>query len=107
MECPKCKTQNSDLEQFCRRCHMTLRYKCPSCGSAQRHGGKCDACGVDFAKFATMLIAQEQSRVDRQHEKIRGKASACKQLLLLPITGGFSLVRRLLRRDGWLTGRDA
>ena len=78
---------------------MTLLYRCPSCGASQRHGGKCDACGVDFAKFAAMLIAQEQSRVDREHEKIRGKAAAWKQLLLLPVTGGFSLVKLLLRRS--------
>ena len=84
---------------------MTLLYKCPSCGSAQRHGGKCDKCGVDFAKYAAMLISQEQARVDRQHEKRRGTSETWKQLLLLPLTGGFSLVRRLLRRDGWIAGR--
>lgn len=100
MECPKCKAANSDAAQFCTRCHMTLLYKCPSCGAAQRHGGKCDGCGVDFAKFAAMLIAQEQTRADREHEKTREKAAAWKQLILLPVTGGFSLVRHLLRRGG-------
>ena len=99
MECPKCKAANSDAAQFCTRCHMTLLYKCPSCGATQRHGGKCDACGVDFAKFAAMLIAQEQTRVDREHEKAREKAAAWKQLILLPFTGGFSLVKHLLRRS--------
>lgn len=98
MECPKCKAANSDAAQFCTRCHMTLLYKCPSCAATQRHGGKCDSCGVDFAKYGTMLIAQEQSRVDREHEKTRGKAAAWKQLILLPVTGGFSLVKHLLRR---------
>lgn len=99
MECPKCKTANSDAAQFCTRCHATLLYKCPSCGAAQRHGGKCDACGIDFAKYAVMLIAQEQSRADREHEKVREKAAGWKQLILLPVNGGFSLVKYLLRRE--------
>lgn len=99
MECPQCKAANSDAAQFCTRCHMALLYKCPSCAAAQRHGGKCNACGVDFAKYAAMLIAQEQSRVDREHEKTREKAAAWKQLILLPVTGGFSLVKHLLRRS--------
>ena len=98
MECPKCKAANSEAARFCTRCHATLLFKCPSCAAAQRHGGKCDKCGVDFAKYAAILIAQEQARADREHEKARGNAAAWKQLILLPVTGGFSLVKHLLRR---------
>lgn len=78
---------------------MTLLFKCPSCGATQRHGEKCDQCGIDFAKYGAMLIAQEQHRADREHERIRQKAASWKQLLLLPVNGGFSLLKYLLRRE--------
>lgn len=100
MECPKCKTVNSDAVQFCSRCHATLLYKCPSCAATQRHGGTCDKCGVDFAKYAGMLVAQEQIRAQREHDRAREKASTWKQIILLPVTGGYSLMKYLLRREG-------
>lgn len=99
MECPKCKTANGDAERFCLRCHTTLLFKCPACAAAQRHGGKCDKCGVDFTKYAYMIVAQEQTRASREREKIRDKASVWKQIILLPITGGYSLIRFFLHRD--------
>jgi Double zinc ribbon len=99
MECPKCKTANSDTAQFCLRCHATLLYKCPACGASQRHGVKCDTCGVDFAKYAFMLVAQEQIRVDREHDQVRERAATWRQIILLPITGGFSLLRYLFSRS--------
>lgn len=46
-----------------------------------------------------MLIAQEQTRAEREHEKVREKAAGWKQLLLLPVNGGFSLVKYFFRRD--------
>ena len=99
MDCPKCKTANADTERFCRRCHATLLYKCPACGTTQRHGGACDNCGVNFAKYAGMLVAQEQIRADRKHEKVRESVSVWKQIILLPITGGYSLIRHLFKRS--------
>lgn len=99
MECPKCKTANSDVAQFCSRCHATLLYKCPSCSETQRHGGTCDKCGVDFAKYAAMLVAQEEIRASLDREKKREHVSVWKQAILLPITGGYSLMKFLLRRD--------
>lgn len=93
MQCPKCKTENSDVAQFCTRCHTTLRFICPSCRHSQEHGGACDQCGVDFAKYAAMLVAQEQIKVDKQHARVRDRAGLWKQLFLLPITGGFSLLK--------------
>ncbi len=99
MECPKCKTQNADTEQFCRRCHATLRYKCPACGASQRHGGTCDQCGIDFAKYALMLVANEKSRSERAHEQMLERNSLWKQALLLPITGGLSLFKFFLGRN--------
>ncbi|HXT73070.1 MAG TPA: hypothetical protein VN785_04380 [Candidatus Angelobacter sp.] len=99
MECPKCKTPNGDAEQFCRRCHATLLFKCPSCAGTQRHGGTCDKCGVDFAKYGAMLVAQEQTRVSSEREKQVEKAAIWKQIILLPITGGYSLIRFFLSRS--------
>lgn len=93
MQCPKCKTVNVDTEQYCRRCHMTLLYKCPSCGATQRTGGKCAMCGVDFAKYLQMVVAQEQIRANQSRERTQGRVSIWKQLILIPLTGGLSLFR--------------
>jgi hypothetical protein len=98
MECTKCKTANSDTAQFCTRCHATLLYKCPSCRASQRHGGTCDKCGIDFSKFAAMLVAQEQMRATRQRDRAREHASIWKQIFLLPVTGGYSLMKYFMRR---------
>ncbi len=99
MECPKCKTANAETAQFCVRCHATLLYKCPSCGSTQQHGGKCDKCGVDFAKYGAMMVAQEQIRASREHEKVRQNATTWRQIILLPVTGGYSLMKYFLRKQ--------
>lgn len=99
MECSKCKTANTDTAQFCTRCHATLLFKCPSCTATQRHGGTCDRCGIDFAKYAAMLVTQEETRAAHQHDKVREHASVWKQIILLPVTGGYSLVKYLLRRN--------
>ena len=69
---------------FCTRRHATLLYKCPACAATQRHGGACDKCGVDFAKYAAMLISQESIRAEREREKIRSRAGMLKQGLLAP-----------------------
>lgn len=99
MECPKCKMENGDAERFCRRCHATLLFMCPACAAAQRHGGTCDKCGVDFTKYAFMVVSREQSNAAREHENIRDRASIWKQIILLPVTGGYSLIRFFLHRD--------
>lgn len=46
-----------------------------------------------------MLIAQEQNRIQHKRDKARESASAWKQIILLPLTGGYSLMRFLLRRE--------
>lgn len=99
MECPKCKTANADTVQFCSRCHTTLLYRCPSCAAKQRHGGTCDKCGVDFAKYGAMMVAREQIRASQQHQKVRDRASVWRQIFLLPITGGYSLMKFFMRRE--------
>ncbi|MBZ5545479.1 MAG: hypothetical protein LAO07_17675, partial [Acidobacteriia bacterium] len=82
----------------CGRCHTPLRYTCPACKHVQTHGGKCDQCGVDFAKYSAMLIFSAQNAAQREHDRTRERTSFIKQLLLLPITGGISLVKFLMER---------
>jgi predicted amidophosphoribosyltransferase len=91
--CPKCQQENSDTAQFCTRCHMTLRFVCPTCHNIQRHGGKCDQCGLDFMKYAMTLQYEMQAKADKQRAKQRARSSIVKQILLLPVTGGFSLLK--------------
>ena len=95
MQCPKCGQENPDLAQFCTRCHMTLRFVCPACKHVQQHGGQCDQCGVDFAKYSALLIFQAKDEAQQQRERVKARASIAKQILLLPITGGLSLFKFL------------
>ena len=93
MQCPKCKTENSEAIAYCVRCHTPLRYTCPSCRNVQLHGGKCDKCGLDFAKYAAMLVFQAKDAAQSERAKTRSRSAIVKQVLLLPITGGLSLIR--------------
>ena len=98
MECPKCHQQNPETSQFCLRCHTPLRYVCPACKHVQREGGKCEKCGVDFAKYAMLLQFQMQSQAEQSHQRSKARTSILKQILLLPITGGLSLLGFLRSR---------
>ena len=98
MQCSKCRHENPDHILYCARCHAPLRYSCPACKHVQEHGGSCDACGVDFAKYAAMLVFKAESDARLAHEQSRNKSRAFHQILLLPITGGFSLIKYLLGR---------
>jgi Double zinc ribbon len=93
MQCPKCRHENPDSVQFCLRCHATLRYICPACKHVQDHGGTCDSCGVDFMKYAMMMQFELKKQSDQERAKLRNRSSIIKQILLLPITGGFSLLK--------------
>ena len=98
MECPKCHHQNPETSQFCLRCHTPLRYVCPACKHVQREGGKCEKCGVDFAKYAMLLQFQMQSQAEQNHQRSKARTSILQQILLLPITGGLSLLGFLRSR---------
>ena len=95
-QCPKCRTDNPGEAQFCVRCHATLRYVCPACKHEQLQGGSCQQCGVDFAKYALMIQFQAKTEAQIERERAKQRSSLFKQALLLPVTGGFSLVRFLL-----------
>jgi hypothetical protein len=98
MDCPKCRHANPETVQYCLRCHTPLRYVCPTCQHTQREGGKCEQCGLDFAKYAMMLQFQMQSQAQQQRQRSNTRKSIIKQILLLPITGGLSLLGFLRSR---------
>jgi hypothetical protein len=53
---------------------------------------------VDFAKYAALLMFRMQQEADQKRARAKTRASIAKQILLLPVTGGISLVRYLLSR---------
>jgi len=101
MQCPKCRAETPEDAQFCRRCHAPTRYTCPSCKHVQDHGGKCDQCGLDFSKYATALQFQARTQAELSRERLATRTGLIKQILLLPITGGLSLIKYVRSR---LTG---
>ncbi len=98
MQCPKCRQENPEAAQFCLRCHAPLRFTCPACKHVQTHPGKCDQCGVDFAKYAAMLIFQAKEESGQVRQRAKGRGEIIKQILLLPVTGGLSLLKYLRLR---------
>ena len=93
MICQKCNHDNPETVRFCIRCHMTLRFTCPACQNVQAHGGTCGRCGVDFLKYAAILQFNMEHTVRREREKAKARSAAVKQVILLPITGGWSLMK--------------
>jgi hypothetical protein len=93
MQCAKCKTENPETATFCIRCHAPLKYTCPACKHVQLEGGKCEKCGVDFAKFAAMLVFQARDTAQAERSKANERTAIWKQIILLPITGGLSLIK--------------
>ena len=93
MKCPKCQCENPGTARFCVQCHTPLLFICPSCKQTQQHGGTCDQCGVDFAKYAVMLEFQMERECRGQRERAKTRNDLVKQALLLPVTGGWSLLK--------------
>jgi hypothetical protein len=100
VKCPKCGTAVREVARFCQRCHNTMRFECPACHHQQRTGGKCEKCGVDFIKYVGAVVVAKQAEADAIHDRLEQRSSLLKNLLFIPLTGGFSLIRQLL------VGRD-
>jgi hypothetical protein len=96
MECPKCGSPVRDVARFCQRCHATLRYECPACHHAQRHGGSCDKCGVDFLKYLSAVVAGKKIEADAEHERLERRSMLMRNVLYIPFTLGIPLLRELL-----------
>ena len=96
MLCAKCKQENAESVIYCTRCHTPLKYTCPSCKHVQLHGGKCENCGVDFAKYAAMLVFSAKNEAEAKRDRKQENAAVWRQIILLPITGGLSLIKFIL-----------
>jgi hypothetical protein len=53
---------------------------------------------VDFAKYAAMMVFRATEAARSERKRAKGRAAIWKQVFLFPVTGGFSLIRYLLRR---------
>jgi len=93
MNCPKCGSEERDVARFCRRCHATLRYQCPSCRHEQRQGGICENCGIDFLKYVTAVVAEKHAETDVINDRLEQRSTLLKNILWVPLTGGISLLR--------------
>lgn len=96
VKCPKCGMEVRDVARFCTRCHMTLRFQCPSCSNEQRHGGTCDKCGINFLKYVGAIVAAKRAEADQIHERIEQRSLLMKNILWVPFTLGIPLIRQLL-----------
>lgn len=96
MQCPKCQSEVRDIARFCRRCHATLRYDCPNCHHEQRHGGKCEKCGIDFLKYMTAMVSAKRVEKDAERDKIERRSALLKNIAYIPLTMGIPLLRQWL-----------
>ena len=92
MQCPKCKTENSERVTYCVRCHTPLKYTCPACRHLQLKGGSCEKCGVDFAKYAAMLIFQAKNAAEEQRENAMWRPPLWAKIIFFPIPHMIQLV---------------
>jgi Double zinc ribbon len=95
MICPKCQHENPETARFCVRCHMTLRFSCPACTHVQDHAGSCDRCGIDYLKYAAVIESEMEGKLRDARERRQRRGAILKQVVLLPVTGGFSLLKSL------------
>ncbi len=99
IQCPKCGGDAREVARFCPRCHATLRFECPACKHEQRQGGVCEKCGVNFAKYVTAVVAAKKVEADQVHDRIERRTGIIKQVFLLPVTGGLSLIKYFFRQS--------
>jgi predicted RNA-binding Zn-ribbon protein involved in translation (DUF1610 family) len=97
IKCPKCGSNVRDVARFCRRCHATMRYTCPSCGHDQRQGGTCEKCGINFIKYIGAVVTVKKAEADMVHERLERRADLLKHILSIPLTGGLSLIKLLFK----------
>ena len=84
-----------EVARFCQRCHNTMRFECPACRHSQRTGGKCEKCGVDFIKYIGAVVAAKKPEADAIQDKFEQRSTFMKNLVVVPFTGGLSLIRQL------------
>jgi hypothetical protein len=100
LKCPKCGSDVREVARFCQRCHHTMRYECPACKNSQRAGGKCEKCGVDFLKYIGAVVSAKKAEADTVHERLEQRSNFLKNILWIPFTLGFPLIRDyFVKRD--------
>jgi predicted amidophosphoribosyltransferase len=98
MQCPKCKTENSDAITYCVRCHTPLKYTCPACKHVQLQGGTCEKCGVDFAKYAAMLVFQARDAAQASRKKDGWSPPMWAHIVFFPFPLLIQLVMYIVRK---------
>ncbi len=79
-----------------------MRFVCPACKHSQLVGGQCEKCGVDFVKYLSMMHFKMVTEAKQERERVKSRSEIIMQILLLPITGGLTLLkffRKRLRGD--------
>src|SRR5271168_3353835 len=95
--CPKCGAAVREVARFCQRCHMTMRFDCPSCGNKQRTGVKCEKCGINFVKYIGAVVAAKQPEQDTLEAKMERRSAFLKNIFAIPLTGGLKLFKQLFQ----------
>ena|SRR5579871_3759243 len=98
MQCTKCRIEAPLGVRYCTRCHTPLEYECPSCHHKQPEGGRCEACGTDFMKYLSSMIAVKRVQAEAQHERTQKRNTIVKHLLYIPLTGGLHLLKDFFNR---------
>jgi hypothetical protein len=77
-----------------------MRYECPACKHAQREGGKCEKCGVDFLKYISAVVSSKAAEADAVHDRLEQRSAFIKNLMWLPFTLGIPIIRDyFVKRD--------
>jgi hypothetical protein len=95
--CPKCGAAVREVARFCQRCHMTMRFDCPSCGNKQRTGVKCEKCGINFVKYIGAVVAAKKPEEDTLEAKLERRSAFLKNIFAIPLTGGLKLFKQLFQ----------
>jgi hypothetical protein len=64
----------------------------------QDRGDVCGACGVDFAKYGMMQLAQVKIESARESARRQKQSTVLREIVLAVLTGGFSLLKYLRPR---------
>jgi PHP family Zn ribbon phosphoesterase len=98
MQCPKCKTENSERVSYCVRCHTPLKYTCPACRHVQLQGGICEKCGVNLAKYAAMQVFLAKDAAEEKRQNTGWRPPLWAHIIFFPIPAVIQLTLYLVRK---------
>ena len=71
MKCPRCHTENPEVNKFCRQCGAELQNLCSSCGSAVLAEDKfCGRCGLELGRSWEVGKTGLETKSERKHATI-------------------------------------